>query len=138
MNKSNYIKVTSKEGKSSVVLASNKSFYESQDYKISEPSQEEINTNFPSGHKSTGSVVNIDTSATDKALEKMQNALKEEKAEHVKTNKLLTEEQKGHKKTKETYDNLLSEHEKIQNALQEAASNINKLETEIANLKSGK
>lgn len=93
MNK--YIKVIDKNEKVSIVMSANKSFYRSQGYKVSEPTQEEIELYFP--HEKAK--VNTDTSALNSELEDVKKALNEERAEHLTTQNLLTSEKNAHDET---------------------------------------
>lgn len=138
MDKSKYIKVTDKNSKATVVLASNKSFYQSQGYNITEPTEEEIETFFPTEKTVVGSEEKVDTSEIEEQLKKAQASLSEERAEHLTTRNLLTSEQDEHKKTKDAFDALDSEYKKAQASLSEATANIEKLNAELAKSKPSK
>jgi chromosome segregation ATPase len=138
MDKSKYIKVTDKNSKSTVVLASNTSFYQSQGYKIEEPTEKEIEAYFPTVKTITGSEEKVDTSEIEEQLKKAQTSLSEERAEHLTTRNQLTAEQDEHKKTKDAFATLDSEYKKAQTSLSEATANIEKLNAELAKLKPSK
>jgi len=158
MNKAKkYIKVTDNDGKSSVVPAGSECFFKSQKYKISDPTNEEIEAFYPT--KTTGGSSISDNikelseafrsekaahTETSKILESEQNAhkaavnkLSEERAEHVTTRNQLIAEQGEHKKTKDAFIALESGYKKAQTSLSEATSRIEKLNAELAKLKTG-
>lgn len=138
MDKSKYIKVIDKNSKATVVLVSNKSFYKSQGYNITEPTEEEIETFFPSEKIVVGSEEKVDTSEMEEQLKKAQTSLNEERAEHLTTRNQLTAEQDEHKKTKDAFATLDSEYKKAQTSLNEATAYIEKLNAELAKSKSSK
>lgn len=110
MANNKYIKVTDKNGKSTIVLSSNEAFAKNQGFKISEPTQEEVQQYFPNEKGKTVNKQNVNSSS-EKELEKAQKALEKEKSEH--------------EKTKQQIDKLKSEH----------AAQVEKLQAEIDKLK---
>ncbi len=140
-NAKKYIKVTDDSGKSSVVLAGSESFFKAQKYKISNPTDEEIEAFFPTKQKEAGGGrINYISELTKAQAEltKAQTSLIEERAEHLTTRNQLIAEQDEHKKTKDALSALDLEYKKAQTSLSEAASNIEKLNAELAKLKPGK
>lgn len=138
MDKSKYIKVIDKNSKATVVLASNKSFYQSQGYEITEPTEKEIETYFPTVKVVAGSAEKVDISEIEEQLKKSQSSLNEERAEHLTTRNQLTAEQDEHKKTKDALAALDTEYKKAQTSLSEATANIEKLNAELAKSKPSK
>lgn len=85
MSKSKYIKITDRNGKSSVVMGDNETFYKSQAYKISEPAPEEIEQYFPSAMCHNKAAL----SELESSLAQLKLELTEERAEHLSTKNLL-------------------------------------------------
>lgn len=95
MSKSKYIKVTDANKLSSVVMAANEAFYESQGYQVSEPTQDEIDAYFPTTVGATAS--KQDVSDVENKLHQVKTELAEERAEHLTTgNKLIAAQSELH------------------------------------------
>lgn len=127
MSKSKYIKVTDANKKSSVVMATNESFYKSQGYQISEPSQQEIDEYFPSARVVTASVQKIDTSGVETELQKVRTDLNVEKAEHAETANKLKVEERYHSDTKQALDSTKDELQKVRTDLESVQKELDKL-----------
>lgn len=127
MLKSKYIKVTDANKKSSVVMATNEAFYNSQGYQISEPTQEEIEEYFPSVRVETSSVQKIDTSGVEIELQQVRTDLEKEKKDHVETANKLKVEQEHHTDTKKTLDSTKSELQQVRADLESVQKELDKL-----------
>lgn len=150
MNVNNYIKVE-KDGRTHIILVGNKSFYQSQGYNITTPTEEEILAAFPELAVKNPNATKRNTPDPDekskqtfdrikKANDELQAKIDEkdkeiEKLKSSETSEELAEARKVADKLQEEKDDLSKENETIKNEKKELESIVSEKDKEIEKLK---